>query len=80
MTRRITVRSGSVPRKVIPPASAASAAGADTDAIHDNVDGEIVLITEKVTPVDASLLIVHDAAASNVSERTCIACWDGDSG
>ena len=79
MTRRITVRSGSVPRKVIPPASAASAAGADTDAIHDNVDGEIVLVTEKVSPVGADVLLIEDSAASNAKKRVQITNLPGGS-
>ncbi len=43
--------------------------GSDADAIHDNVAGEIVLITEKATPVDADLLVIEDSAASNAKKR-----------
>ncbi len=72
MTRRITVRSGSVPRKVIPPASAASAAGADTDAIHDNVASEISAITAKATPDSGDFLIIEDSAAANVKKSVTV--------
>lgn len=43
--------------------------GTDTDAIHDNVSGEISLITEKVTPVSADLLLIEDSAATNAKKR-----------
>lgn len=41
----------------------------DADAIHDNVSGEISLITEKVTPVNADLIIIEDSAASNAKKK-----------
>jgi len=44
-------------------------AGADADAIHDNVAGEIVLIAEKATPVDADLIVIEDSEAANVKKR-----------
>jgi hypothetical protein len=47
----------------------AAAAGADTTAIHDNVDGEIAAITEKTTPVAADLGLIEDSAASNAKKR-----------
>ena len=43
--------------------------GADGTAIHDNTTGEIAVITEKTTPVDADLLIIEDSAASNAKKR-----------
>lgn len=43
--------------------------GADGDAIHDNVDGEIAAIAEKVSPVAADLLLIEDSAASNAKKR-----------
>jgi hypothetical protein len=61
--------------------------GADTDAIHDNVSGEIVLITEKATPVSGDLLLIEDSAASNAKKRLQIGnlpvgvpteIWDAD--
>ena len=44
----------------------------DPNAIHDNVAGEIVAITEKTTPVDADLLIIEDSAASNAKKKVQI--------
>ena len=38
--------------------------GADPDAIHDNVDNEIQVITGKGTPVGADVIIIEDSAAS----------------
>ena len=43
--------------------------GADADAIHDNVAGEIVLVTEKSSPVGADLLLIEDSADSNNKKR-----------
>jgi hypothetical protein len=43
--------------------------GSDTDAIHDNVSGEIAAISEKTLPVAADLLIIEDSAASNTKKR-----------
>jgi len=44
-------------------------AGGDPDAIHDNVASEISAITEKVTPVDADLIVIEDSAAGNAKKR-----------
>ena len=46
-----------------------AAPGSDTDAIHDNVAGEIAAITEKATPVDADLIVIEDSAAGNAKKR-----------
>ncbi len=54
--------------------------GADADAIHDNVSGEISLITEKVTPVSADLLLIEDSAASNAKKRVQIGNLPGGGG
>ncbi|MHA2067515.1 MAG: hypothetical protein ACXABY_24370 [Candidatus Thorarchaeota archaeon] len=43
--------------------------GADGTAIHDNIAGEIVAITEKVTPVAADVVIIEDSEAANVKKR-----------
>lgn len=43
--------------------------GADADAIHDNVAAEISVITEKVSPIGADLIIIEDSAASNAKKR-----------
>jgi uncharacterized lipoprotein YehR (DUF1307 family) len=54
--------------------------GADADAIHDNVDGEISLITEKGTPVSADLILIEDSAASNAKKRVQVGNLPGGSG
>ena len=46
-----------------------AAGGGDPDAIHDNVAAEISVITEKVAPVDADLVVIEDSAAGNVKKR-----------
>jgi len=43
--------------------------GSDPNAIHDNVDGEIVLIGEKVAPVAADLVIIEDSENSYTKKR-----------
>lgn len=55
-------------------------AGLDTDAIHDNVAGEISAITEKTTPVSADLLLIEDSAASNAKKRVQIGNLPGGGG
>lgn len=54
--------------------------GTDPDAIHDNVSGEISLVTEKVTPVSADLILIEDSAASNAKKRVQIGNLPGGSG
>jgi hypothetical protein len=44
----------------------------DSDAIHDNVTGEINAIAEKATPVGADLLIIEDSAAGNAKKKVQI--------
>lgn len=39
--------------------------GSDPTAIHNNIASEISAITEKVTPVDADLLLIEDSADGN---------------
>ena len=41
----------------------------DANAIHDNVAGEISLITAKTTPVDADVTVIEDSAASNAKKK-----------
>lgn len=41
----------------------------DDNAVHDNVPGEINSITEKVTPVNADILIIEDSADSNNKKK-----------
>jgi len=55
-------------------------AGTDNDAIHDNVAGEISLITEKASPVSADLLIIEDSADSNNKKRVQIGNLPGGGG
>lgn len=44
----------------------------DADAIHDNVSGEIAVITEKASPVSGDWLLIEDSAASNAKKRVQI--------
>ncbi len=44
----------------------------DTTAIHDNVSAEISAIAEKVTPIDADLIVIEDSASSNDKKRVQI--------
>ena len=46
--------------------------GSDSDAIHDNVAGEIAAITVKASPIGADLLLIEDSAAANVKKRATI--------
>jgi len=43
--------------------------GTDSNAIHDNVAGEIAALTAKATPVNADLLIIEDSADSNNKKK-----------
>jgi len=43
--------------------------GTDDDAIHDNVADEINQIPEKVTPINADLVIIEDSADSNNKKK-----------
>jgi len=55
-------------------------ASTDADAIHDNVAAEISVITEKVTPVNADLVIIEDSAASNAKKRVQVGNLPGGGG
>ena len=46
-----------------------TATATDSDAIHDNVSGEIAAIAEKAAPVGADLLVIEDSAAANVKKK-----------
>src|SRR5690242_4462218 len=48
---------------------ASGGAGSDTDAIHDNVAGEINAITEKVSPVSDDIVVIEDSAASFAKKK-----------
>ena len=41
----------------------------DEDAIHDNVAGEIVDVSEKSTPADNDLILIEDSADSNNKKK-----------
>ena len=47
--------------------------GGDATAIHEDVAGEIALITEKVTPIGTDLILIEDSADSNNKKRIQIA-------
>lgn len=47
-------------------------AGSDTTAIHDNVAGEIAVITEKNSPVGTDKIIIEDSEASNAKKMVQI--------
>ena len=47
-------------------------AGRDTDAVHDNISGEIAAVTLKGTPVTGDLLLIEDSAASNAKKRVTV--------
>lgn len=54
--------------------------GGDSDAIHDNVGGEINAITEKVSPVSGDLLILEDSESSYAKKKVQIGNLPGGSG
>jgi hypothetical protein len=47
-------------------------AGSDSTAIHDDVSGEIVLVTLKGTPLAADFLLIEDSAASHAKKSITI--------
>ena len=47
-------------------------AGSDTDAIHDNIDGEIASVIEKATPVSADIILIEDSADGNSKKRVAV--------
>ncbi len=55
-------------------------AGRDTDAIHDNVSGEISVVTEKVTPVNGDFVLIEDSADSNNKKRAQLGNLPGGGG
>ena len=56
------------------------AAASDTNAIHDNVDSEISAVTEKVSPVNADLVLIEDSADSNAKKRVQVGNLPGGGG
>ena len=61
-------------------AAPAGGGGADADAIHDNVAGEIAAVAVKATPVAADLLLIEDSAAGNAKKRITIGALPGGGG
>jgi hypothetical protein len=53
--------------------------GTDSDAIHDNVAGEIAAISSKGTPVDADYLVIEDSADSNNKKSITIGSLPSES-
>jgi hypothetical protein len=53
--------------------------GADADAVHVNVAGEIAALTEKVTPVAADHVLMEDSEAGNVKKRVLMSNMLGGS-
>jgi len=51
---------------------ASSGGSTDSDAIHDNVAGEIDAISEKTSPVSADLILIEDSADSNNKKKVQI--------
>ena len=62
----------------IGPTGAAGAGGTDDDAIHDNVAGEISIVTAKGTPVAGDFLLIEDSAAANAKKSITMADIDHD--
>ena len=54
--------------------------GADGTAIHDDTSGEISVVAEKTTPVNADLLLIEDSAAGNAKKRVQIGNLPGGGG
>lgn len=54
--------------------------GTDSDAIHDNVSGEINAITAKATPTTSDLLVIEDAAASYAKKKITLGDIPGGTG
>jgi len=46
--------------------------GADSDAIHDNVAGEIAAIAEKASPIGADMILIEDSAAADAKKMVQI--------
>lgn len=58
----------------------AGGSGTDSDAIHVNVDDEIIGISEKTVPVDADLVIIEDSEASYAKKKLQLANLPGGGG
>jgi len=58
--------------KVTVTVTASGGGGPDTDAIHVNVDDEIIGIDEKTVPVSADIIVIEDSEASYAKKRVQI--------
>jgi hypothetical protein len=54
--------------------------GADGAAIHDNVNGEISILTEKASPVSGDWVLIEDSAASNSKKKAQLGNLPGGGG
>lgn len=52
----------------------------DTDAIHDNVAGEISALAEKASPVDADLVLIEDSEDGNNKKKVQLSNISGGGG
>lgn len=57
-----------------------SGSGTDSNAIHDNVAGEINAISEKVSPVGADVILIEDSADSYSKKKVQITNLPGGGG
>jgi hypothetical protein len=48
------------------------AGGGDSDAIHDNVAGEIAAVSGKATVIDADMILIEDSADSNAKKMVTL--------
>lgn len=62
------------------PSGGSGGTGTDSDAIHDNVAGEIHAITEKTSPDDDDEFIIEDSAASYAKKRVKLSNLPSSSG
>lgn len=60
--------------------TAAGGGGTDSDAIHDNVAGEIAAITTKASPVSGDYLLIEDSADSNSKKKVTVGSLLGNAG
>ncbi len=54
-----------------------TSATSDADAIHDNVSGEITAIAEKVSPVNADVVVIEDSDDSDSKKRVQVGNLSG---
>lgn len=59
-------------REIAPVNSSGPSGGSDSDAIHDNVAGEISAVAVKGTPVSGDYILIEDSAAGDVKKHVTI--------